>query len=224
MTIWAIEAVVSKGNSKYTHRGTEFVADSSSSSLSPKQAHIVASVRKQAPWAAVAGGMMLYFGFSYEFIGDTFAIDLLEYTLQYGGVAMVVSALLLASGWPTALMLDGVFAMVIGIALALSGALMMVNDRTIYFQYLLYVVFGYLFFTSGLRSFRDFCRLGEAPDHASDERVATDASATEPVAVEPMGATPITPEVAPSEDAPPKATPDGYLADFGNEKRDESSK
>ena len=140
---------------------------------------ITAQVRSQAVWAAIAAAMMLYFGFRSVFVGDTLPIDLLRYTLRYGGIAMAVSAVMLFSGWPTALMLDGVFAMIIGAALAAVGVLIVVMEQTIDLQTIMFIAFGYLFFTSGLRNFRDYCRLGETPDE-SVSSFADDASTDQP--------------------------------------------
>jgi hypothetical protein len=185
---------------------------------------LAANVRNQAVWAAIAAVMMLYFGFRSVFIGESFAVKLLQYTLQIGGIGMAVSALLLFIGRPIALLVDGVMAMIIGIALCLVGILMLVVEKQVDVQTLLYVVFGYLFFTSGLRSFRDFCRLGEVPEaqaHTADA-AAPYNSAT---AKTPPTTTPAhedsppeeafrTTERTPDTEPPP---PEGYLSSFADD-------
>jgi hypothetical protein len=133
------------------------------------------TVRSQALWAAIAAAMMLYIGFTYSLAVDAFPAQLLFMTLRYGGIAMAVSAVLLLTGWPAALMIDGVFAMIIGAALALAGALWIIEIRTVDLQTILQLVFGYLFFTSGLRGFRDYCKLGEITASAAEEVVTATA-------------------------------------------------
>ena len=200
------------------------------------------TVRSQALWAAIAAAMMLYIGFTYSLAVDAFPAQLLFMTLRYGGIAMAVSAVLLLTGWPAALMIDGVFAMIIGAALALAGALWIIEIRTVDLQPILHLVFGYLFFTSGLRGFRDYCKLGEitasaaeevvtatAPGHATgtptdppSESLATKLRAAQSnEAPAPAGSSSADPpRIEPPPAAPSnevRETPEGYLSSFAPE-------
>lgn len=182
-------------------------------SSSDDSSRVSAQVRGQAIWSAIAAVMMLWFGFKYPFINDTLPADLLNFTLRYGGIAMALSAVMLFSGWPTALMLDGVFAMIIGAALAGAGVLIVVSNREFGFQTLLFIVFGYLFFSSGLRNFKDYCRLGADATDAEPEPADSHA-ATAPPSESPRVASP-RPGAAEPEVREP--TPDGYLSSFADE-------
>lgn len=133
----------------------------------PPQGHaagLSASIRKEAVWAAIAAALMLYFGFTFQVAEDSFSPRLLLLTLRYGGFAMLLSAGLLALGTPIALMFDGIFAMLIGAGLALAAILWLAQARSFEVVTVLELVFGYLFLSSGLRNFREFCRLGEPPE------------------------------------------------------------
>lgn len=129
-----------------------------------RAAGLSASIRKEAVWAAIAAAMMLYFGFTFQVAEDSLSPRLLLLTLRYGGFAMLLSAGLLALGAPIALMFDGIFAMLIGAGLALAAILWLVATRSLEIVTVLELVFGYLFLSSGLRNFREFCRLGEQPE------------------------------------------------------------
>ena len=138
-----------------------------SRTASPPGAGFRAQVRGQALWAGIAACIMLYFGLSAVF-SDNLSGDLLRYTLVYGGICMAVSTLLLLSGQRFALLFDGMVAMAVGGALVLSGLLWLGYLRTIDLTGILGLIFGYLFFTSGLRSYKDYVQTRPLSTAASD--------------------------------------------------------
>ena len=126
-----------------------------------------AQVRGQALWAGIAACIMLYFGLRTG-SSDNLSGDVLRYTLVYGGICMAVSTLLLLSGQRLALLFDGLVAMAVGGALILSGLLWFGYLRTIDLTGILGLVFGYLFFTSGLRNYKDYVQSRPLASAASD--------------------------------------------------------
>jgi len=190
---------------------------------------VAAAVRSQAVWALIAAIMMLYFGFyQISVIHDSFSARLLVYTLRYGGIAMAVSAALLATGRPFALAVDGVFSLAIGAALALSGILWIATVKTLSLDTILELVFGYLFFTAGLRSFREYRQLMRPTAPPADEPMATPDHAS----AQPYASTYAPPPAAPESHAPSRAQsptpdtqsepddappPEGYLSSFADD-------
>ena len=138
-----------------------------SRTASPSGADFRLQVRRQALWAGIAACVMLYFGLSAGF-SDNLSGEVLRYTLVYGGVCMAASALLLLSGQRVALFFDGMVAMAVGGALILSGLLWFGYLRTIDLTGILGLVFGYLFFTSGLRNYKDYFQSRPLSTAASD--------------------------------------------------------
>jgi len=149
---------------------------------------ICASVRRNAIWAAGAAVIMLYFGMGKSVPAGTIAPQtqgwaLFLYTLKIGGAAMALSALLSLLGLPLALMYDAVVSVVIGMALALSGALIYPDNS---YQAIFNIVFGILFGYCGWRNWQEFNVLSPAdtedpsadPEH-EDSAPPTDAPARE---------------------------------------------
>lgn len=184
---------------------------------------LAASIRSQAVWALIAAITLLYFGFTFKPADeDSTALQILIWTLKCGGVAMVLSALLLATGTTVALLADGVFSMLIGLGLGLAAALWLSETRSLELRVILEFVFGYLFFTSGLRSFRAFTRLGAPPD--------TEDAGTARPASQPGPASQSRPAHPPAEAFGTKSpadvqtpAPEGYLASFADKDDDNPS-
>lgn len=192
-----------------------------STSTTTNASPLAAAARSQAPWAAIAAVTMLYFGFTMAFVDDLGA-QVVGYTLRGGGVAMALSAAFLATGKPFSLLFDGVVAMLIGIGLAVGGVMWFVEIRTVDFQGILEIVFGYIFFTSGKRSFSDYARVcplfveDSAEIDPTPHPVSTRVEpAPQPPALDPL---PQRPEAEPA--SPP---PEGYLSSFADDKPDDAS-
>ncbi len=116
-----------------------------------------AIVRRNWIWAAGAAGVMLYFGIPATGL-DAFAPQrhgwmLFVYTLQFGGGAMALSAVLSLTGVPLALLYDAIVSVFIGVALAVSGVLIYAGKPH---QAVFNVLFGLVFVHSGYRNFREF--------------------------------------------------------------------
>ncbi len=115
-------------------------------------------VRSTALWAAVGGGLMLYFGLG-EWIVPTIsprytaAAHTYIWTLRIGGGAMLAIAALCLTGWGPALLLDAVACSVIAVLLALCGAVFLGNGDV---NGLLSLVFALLFGTAGRQSWNSF--------------------------------------------------------------------
>ncbi|HNQ23723.1 MAG TPA: hypothetical protein PKK06_11570 [Phycisphaerae bacterium] len=120
---------------------------------------MVRAVRQTAGPAAIAAACLLIFGYyvSGAFGSSLFLVahSIMLWTLRIGGVAMVISAAWCWWGRPSALLFDGVAAIVIGMLLLVSAALMIVAGAMGLAQ-ALYLVFGYLFVSSGARSWRTY--------------------------------------------------------------------
>ena len=139
-----------------------------SRNASPPGADFRLQVRRQALWAGIAACVMLYFGLSTGF-SDDLSGEVLRCTLVYGGICMAVSTLLLLSGQRFALFFDGIVAMAVGGALVLSGLLWFGYLKSIDRTLILGLLFGYLFFTSGLRSYKDYLQSRPLLTAASDK-------------------------------------------------------
>ncbi len=119
------------------------------------------SMSQNAIYAFIAAGLMLYFGYppsswsvpadsaaSYQIAAWTFV-----YTLVIGGVAMVVTGLLLFTGQRIALAVDAVASGLIGLLLIGCGVVMGVNGDSWGFWY---VIFGVMFGASARGAWADF--------------------------------------------------------------------
>ena len=160
-----------------------------------------ASVRSNTGGAALAAGLLIFFGFIY--LAEPVAgagLSLVYYTLRYGGLAMVAVSVWLSFGHLPALAADAAVSIVVGALIALAGALMLIGGFW-WVQALIILVSGGTFLTGGLRSGRDFLDMWriETADHKDDEKedlAALSASADSPLAS----------DLARGE-APPKAKP-----------------
>ncbi len=128
---------------------------------------VAASVRGAAFWAFVAAALLLYFSFGRgleprEFTDDNWAWHvgdhLTIYTMRIGGILSLLAGLVLLAGLRVGLVLDGVFAILIGLGLAIGGVFIFKDgDR---FNAGLYIVFGLVFINAGRNSLSEYRRLG----------------------------------------------------------------
>jgi len=115
-------------------------------------------VRGTAFWAAVGGGLMLYFGLGewivpaisprYTAVAHTYI-----WTLRIGGGTMLAVAVLCLTGWGPALLLDAVACGLIAVLLTLCGAVFLRNGEA---NGLLSLVFALLFGAAGRQSWNSF--------------------------------------------------------------------
>lgn len=118
-------------------------------------------VRRNTGSAALAAVCLIYFGFFRGFspppVADLFSFGdaLFNYTLRIGGVLMGLVALGSLTGVSIVLMLDAVVSVAIGLGLMLSGLSMMVGGQFT-FNYMLYLLFGAMFLSAGVRNGHDF--------------------------------------------------------------------
>jgi len=139
------------------------------------QVTIMASrVRQNALSAAIAAALMIYFGFFSLlepsgpglFNGAALAM---YHTLRIGGIAMALVALWSLLGDRTVLLVDGIASTVIGVLFVLAAVgLLLGGGRMI--DSVLYVVFGSMFVSSGLRNYREYFHLAHLAElgHQSD--------------------------------------------------------
>ncbi len=78
---------------------------------------------------------------------------LFVYTLQFGGGAMALAAVLSLAGVPLALLYDAIVSIFIGVALVVSGVLVYADKPH---QAVFNILFGLIFAHSGYRNFREF--------------------------------------------------------------------
>jgi hypothetical protein len=123
-------------------------------------------VRSNALYAAIAAVLMLFYGFSGEWVA---AAATLEVTLKMGGIAMALSTVLLLTGRPFALLYDGIATMVVGGGLALSGIRWCVDIQAVDFNAALKFVFAALFISSGRRSYRIYKAITHGDSSAAYE-------------------------------------------------------
>ncbi len=142
---------------------------------------IASRVRQNAWSAAVAAACLLLFGFFAGFaipiVTNLFTLGdaVFNYTLRFGGVLMVAVVIGSLSGWVTALLMDAVVSVAIGVLLAFSGVAMIVGGGVITLNYILYVIFGVMFVSSGIRNWREYfwlipkidCPVAPAPNRLS---------------------------------------------------------
>ncbi len=128
-------------------------------------------VRRNAGTAAIAAVLMLYFGFAQ--LAEPGGTDLFSrcnlvfyHALRVGGVAMTIIAVWSWFGYPSALMVDSVVSVVIGVVFMLTGAGMLV-DGGASLQSVLIVIFGGMFLSAGIRSRRVYARIAPTGGPAS---------------------------------------------------------
>ena len=133
-----------------------------------------ALVRRHAGSAAFAAALMLFFGFAYLAKPD--GTDLfarawlvLYYTLRLGGVVMAAIAVWLWTGNRFALAADAAVAATVGVLFILTGLGMLATGGDS-LQMIINVVCGWMFFSSGLRTGREYLELrvlnGQGPSIA----------------------------------------------------------
>lgn len=141
----------------------------------PDAAH---HIRRNAGTAGLAAALLLFFGFYYlarPSGSDLFSIVALVfyYTLRLGGIAMAVVALWSLSGRATALFVDAIVSVAIGVLLILTGLGLLTGGDLV--QPVLNVVIGGMFISAGWRSGQEYFALGRATFHAPTS-VAQEAS------------------------------------------------
>jgi len=126
---------------------------------------ITSRVRQNTGSAAVAAICLIVFGF-FDFFSIPKVTDLFtlgdaafNYTLRIGGVLMAVIAVWSFSGRVTALLADAMVSAAIGCLLIFSGVAMIIGGGGFSLNYGLYVLFGAMFISAGLRNWRDFSLL-----------------------------------------------------------------
>jgi hypothetical protein len=134
-----------------------------SGEVSPQRA-TVAGIRNTAFWAFIAAVLLLYFGFQLKppssmeesgawLIGG----NVLVYVMRIGGFALVLAGMLLVLGVRIGLALDGAFSILIGLGMAIGGALLLIEGGA---NHILYVIFGVIFIFAGRSSLLEYRRLG----------------------------------------------------------------
>lgn len=151
-----------------------------------------ASVRSNTGGAALAAGLLIFFGFIYPFepvagSGLFYAgQSLLFFALRVGGLAMVAVSVWLAFGHLPALAADAAVSIVLGAMIAIAGAFMLI-DGGWWVQALIILVSGGTFLTGGLRNGRDFLDMwrietADDKDVEKEDLAALSASADSPLA------------------------------------------
>ena len=137
-------------------------------------------VRGTALWAAIGGGLMLYFGM-YGFTSllnsplYAAALDARTWTLRIGGGAMLTIAGLCLTGWSGALLIDAVVCAGIVLMLALTGLVFLMNGD---WEGILSLIFAAVFGAAGNQSWQLFAARPRRPDDSpaalpdADERMA----------------------------------------------------
>jgi hypothetical protein len=120
---------------------------------------------------------------------------LFSYTLKIGGWVMAAEALWLLSGARAALVCDGVVTVLIGVLLVLGGLLMTPGAL---WQAILFIIFGLVFISSGLRSWSDARSLTAAPAEAPSEGGVSEMAGGDAAG---QGAEQAMPEGSPSDSA-----------------------
>ncbi|MCH8149191.1 MAG: hypothetical protein IH987_14615 [Planctomycetes bacterium] len=134
------------------------------------------SVRSNTGGAAIAAGLMIFFGFIFldEPAGGSgwysVGASLLFLALRVGGLVMVGVSAWLSLGHLPALAADAAASIVLGAMIALAGGFMLI-DGGWWVQSLVILVSGGSFLTSGLRNGRDFLDMWriETADDQDDE-------------------------------------------------------
>lgn len=184
-------------------------------------------VRQNAPSAAIAAVLMIYFGFFV--LAKPAGADLFHraalvfcFTLRIGGIIMALIAVGSLVGHRVVLLVDGIASPAIG-ALFVLSALAMLFDGGGAFNCGLYVVFGAMFVSAGVRNWREYFALARSAElsHPIDpvgnradamttaSRISATNDVPTPAGVAQLGL-PIdsSPEAAQIDSAPAEALPD----------------
>lgn len=142
------------------------------------ESSIASRVRQNTASAAVAAICLIVFGFfgffSIPKVTDLFTLGdaAFNYTLRIGGVLMAVIAVWSFLGRVTALLADAMVSVAIGCLLIFSGVAMIIGGGGVSLNYGLYVLFGGMFISAGLRNWRDFSLLKTTqPTAERDDRI-----------------------------------------------------
>jgi hypothetical protein len=141
---------------------------------------IESRIRQNAGPAALAAALLIYFGFFY--LGTPLGKDILAlswlvllYTLRVGGILMAVVALWSWFGHRTALAVDCVASLGIGVALVLTGIGILAGAGN-GLQVVLNCLFGAMFISAGVRNGREYMLLSgagrEGPADARSDRTS----------------------------------------------------
>lgn len=109
---------------------------------------------------AISAVLLSYFGFAvFEFqpVTDLFRIGdaIFNYALRIGGVGMALAAAAALTGFSLALLFNAVLSVAIGAALTVGGGFMIAGGGMALNQ-ILYLIFGAMFVSGGLRNGRDY--------------------------------------------------------------------
>ena len=132
---------------------------------SPNVVDVDARVRSNAGAAALAGGLLILFGFF--FLGKEAGTDLsshaanvFRYAIRLGGLALIGVAAWSSFGHLPALLADAVISVLVGVAFVVAAVLMLLDvGWLIVVQTLLYMICGTMFLNSALRTWRDYREL-----------------------------------------------------------------
>ncbi len=133
---------------------------------SSKIVDVEACVRGNTGSAALCGGLLVFFGFFFDFGGASGSVlgdTLFHWTLRAGGLLMITAAVWCSIGVPVALLLDAVLLILIGVLLTISAVLMTVGGG-IALPYPVYVICGVILITYGIRDLRDYRRFPSEDD------------------------------------------------------------
>ena len=147
-----------------------------------------ARIRQNIGSAGLAAALLIFFGFFWvdaptgadwwSAAGRVFLL-----TLKIGGLAMAGVAIWCSFGEPLALLCDSIVSCAIGVILAGTG-LVMLLDGGGYFQPAVNIVCGVLFLSAGLRNGRDYLSFPAVYDdddeETADELVASTSTAAAP--------------------------------------------
>lgn len=121
---------------------------------------VAAVVRSNVPSAMIAALSLALFGFVIKFVipvvTDMFTLGdaIFGYTMRIGGVAMFLAAAACLTGRPAALVFDAVMSFLIGIGLIVSSVLMISGAGGAGINQILYLIFGGMFVSVGVRNGR----------------------------------------------------------------------
>lgn len=181
---------------------------------------------------------MIYFGFFS--LAEPSGTDLFSqaawvffHTIRLGGVAMAVLALWSLSGQRLALIVDAVVSIAIGVLLALTGVVMLIDGGGA-LQSALNVVFGWMFVSAGRRNWSDYYAFKPAtepvprtarpmaspphiqpPPQVAEQRAAVPAPV--PIAIEEIKPPTPEPKPEPVADEASDDAPGGFLESFADE-------
>ena len=142
---------------------------------------VASYVRRNAGSTGLAAACLLFFGFfrfSFQPVTDLFTLGdaVFNYTLRIGGVLMALIAVWSLTGHVSVLLADGIISIVIGALLAFSGVAMMIGAGGIGLNQVLYVVFGGMFISAGVRSWRYYLLVARTHAGLPEGRAGVDGS------------------------------------------------